>query len=297
MLHTGLKFENVFNFDVSNGQFYQNHKSLFSLLGFKQLTRRHAVQCAQRGCYRMTGASLTYGDLFGLFRSWESVPLQEELIVYPQPADRSQLHLPSRSWQGDITVRRWIVEDPFYVTGVRNYQAGDSLKSINWSATARAGKLQVHRRDFTADYRIMVLLNVEDHAGMWEVVNNTELIEQGIRLAAGFVQFAAEQGLETGFASNGHDLDMPGVPITTQMGSGSDHMLYLFERMAKLVIASTTPFDLLLDQLANQLDDSCDIVIVSAFMNAKMELAVDRLRSDGHGVEWMPLSVRTGDAA
>ena len=31
LLHTGLKFQSDANFDVSNGQFYQNHKSLFSL--------------------------------------------------------------------------------------------------------------------------------------------------------------------------------------------------------------------------------------------------------------------------
>lgn len=297
ILHTGLKFENIFNFDVSNGQFYQNHKSLFSLMGNKQLTRRHPVQCVQRGCYRLTSASITFGDLFGLFRSWKSVTLQEELIVYPMPADRSLIQLPSRSWQGDISVRRWIVEDPFYVTGVRDYQAGDSLKSINWNATARSSKMQVHRRDFTADYRLMVLLNVEDHADMWEIVNNTALIEQGIRLAAALVQYATEQGLETGFATNGHDIDIPGLPVITEMSSGSEHLLYMLERMAKLAIASVTPFYLLIDKLEEQMDERCDVVIVSAFMSDKIELAVERLRSHGHGVEWLPLALQAGDAA
>ena len=37
LLHTGLKFQSDANFDVSNGQFYQNHKSLFSLRGNRQL--------------------------------------------------------------------------------------------------------------------------------------------------------------------------------------------------------------------------------------------------------------------
>ena len=46
----------------------------------------------------------------------------------------------------------------------------------------KAGKLPVHRRDFTADYRLMVLLDVEDHEQMWEAVNQTQLIEYGIRL-------------------------------------------------------------------------------------------------------------------
>lgn len=298
LLHTGLKFQSDANFDVSNGQFYQNHKSLFSLRGNRQLTRRHAVQCMQRGCYRLTSASLTYGDLFGMFSTWAAVPLKEELLVYPQPVDYSELNLPSRSYQGDITVRRWVVEDPFTISGVRDYHSGDSLKTINWNATARAGKLQVHRRDFTADYRLMVLLNVEDHEQMWEAVNQTQLIEYGIRLAAALVQYATEQGLETGFASNGHDLDVPGSAMSVERGNGSDHLLHMFEQMAKLVIVRTVPFDALLEQLAAQWkgDESCDIVIISAFMSEKIELAADKLRSDGHSVDWMPIPTLAGQA-
>ncbi|MFC5648489.1 DUF58 domain-containing protein [Paenibacillus solisilvae] len=299
LVHTGLKFQSDANFDVSNGQFYQNHKSLFSLRGNRQLTRRHAVQCVQRGCYRLTGASLTYGDLFGMFSSWTAVPLKEELIVYPQPADYSELLLPSRSYQGDITVRRWIVEDPFTISGVRDYHSGDSLKTINWNATARAGKLQVHRRDFTADYRIMVLLNVEDHELMWEVVNQTAVIEQGIRLAAALVQYAAEQGLETGFASNGHDLDVPGTAIYVERGNGNEHLLQIFEQMAKLAIIRAVPFDVLMEQMAEQWrdEDSFDIVLISAFMSEKIERAADKLRSDGHSVDWMPIPSQAGETA
>ncbi|MCQ6562091.1 DUF58 domain-containing protein [Paenibacillus mendelii] len=295
-LHTGLKFESEFNFDVSSGQFYQNHKSLFSLMGYKQLTRRHAVLCNQRGCYRLTSASLTYGDLFGFYRAWVNVPLSEELIVYPKPLDRADIQLPSHSWQGDISVRRWIVEDPFFVTGVRDYRPGDPLKGINWSATARAGQIQVHRRDFTADYRLMVVLNVEDHTDMWDTVNDTELIEQGIRCAAGYIQYATEQGLESGFASNGHELDIPGKPMIEEMGSGHEHLMAILEQMAKLVIVRAMPFDALLAYIGTTLDARCDLVIVSAFMNDKITAEVERLRHGGHGIHWVPIG-RSEEAA
>ncbi|BBH19949.1 hypothetical protein Back11_12940 [Paenibacillus baekrokdamisoli] len=300
LLHTGLKFERNANFDVSSGQFYQNHKSLFSLMGNKQLTRRHSVQCVQRGFYRLSSASLSYGDLFGMFSSHVKLPLKEELVVYPQPVDYSELNFPSRSFQGDIAVRRWIVEDPFTISGVRDYHSGDSLKTINWNATARAGKLQVHRRDFTADYRLMILLNVEDHAEMWDVVKDTELIEQGIRMAAALVQYATEQGLETGFAANGHEIDVPGMPMTVERSSGNEHLLHILEQMAKLVIVREVPFDALLHQLTErwQDEDSYDVVIVSAFMSEKIELAIDKMRSGGHSVDWMPINlVRVGDSA
>ncbi|MBP3963340.1 DUF58 domain-containing protein [Paenibacillus lignilyticus] len=290
LLHTGLKFESDTNFAVSHGQFYQNHRSLFSLMGNKQLKRRHTVLAASRGCYRLTSASLTFGDLFGMFSSWRSVPLEVELLVYPQPADRSLIQLPSRSWQGDIAVRRWIVEDPFYISGVREYRPGDSFKMINWSATARTGAMQVHRRDYTADYRLIVLLNVEDHAGMWEAVNHPALIEEGIRYAAAILQYATEQGVETAFASNGHELDHPESVMKVERGSGSEHLTHLYGQLAKLVIVRTQPFDAMVQQLSSEWEERCDVVIISAFMSDPIEREMAKLRGDGHSVDWLPIA-------
>ncbi|MBM7563310.1 DUF58 domain-containing protein [Paenibacillus sacheonensis] len=295
-LHAGLRFQSDANFAVSNGEYFQNHRSLFSLMGNKQLTRRHAVQASQRGCYRIKSASLTFGDLFGLFSTWKSVPLQVELLVYPLPADRDLIQLPSRSWQGDIAVRRWIVEDPFAISGVREYRPGDPLKMINWSATARTGGLQVHRRDYTADFRLIVLLNVEDHAGMWHAVNDTTVIEHGIRLAAGILQLATEQGLETAFACNGHELDNPASIMKTERGGGHEHLNYLFGQLSKLVIARTLPFDAMLEQLAPEWGERSDIVVISAFMSERIGDMMAKLRKDGHAVDWLPIAAEEAEA-
>ena len=93
-----------------------------------------------------------------------------ELLVYPKPALVPIHELPYHSWQGDQSVRRWIISDPFIIAGVRGYQAGDTYKQINWKATAKTGTLQVHQYDFTADRRLMIYLNVDDAEGMWRSV-------------------------------------------------------------------------------------------------------------------------------
>lgn len=296
-LDTGLKFDSDANFDVSDGTLYQNHKSLFSLMGYKQLTRRHNVLCSKRGCYRLTSAALTFGDLFGFHKKWMRVPLSEELIVYPTPADMSELNLPSRSWQGNVSVRRWIVEDPFYVTGVRDYMPGDSLKSINWSATARVGELQVHRRDYTADYKLMVVLNVDDHDFVRTTVRNPAVIERGIRYAASLVQYATEQGMATGFVTNGYNRDKPDQMIDVQMETGSDHMFHIYEQLAKLVIAPVMKFEALLQGIAEQYADRYDIVVLTSYTSERIEAALDKLRSEGHGVDVIAIPQQAGDAA
>nr|WP_246427618.1 DUF58 domain-containing protein [Paenibacillus phyllosphaerae] len=198
---------------------------------------------------------------------------------------------------GEVAVKRWIVHDPFVISGARPYQSGDPLKDINWQATARAGSLQVHKHDFTADYRLMIMLNIEDHEGMWETVNDSERIEYGIRYAAGAAQFAAEQGLEFGFASNGHDIDSPGMPIIEPLSAGGEQLEGTLTAMARLSIARSIPFDVLVEQMANRLPDRCDVVIVSAFWSEKLESAAERLRSEGHGVYWVNIGIEKEGAA
>lgn len=296
-LGSGLLFGSGDNLDVSSGSLYQNHASLFSLGGRRQITRRHHVRCAKRGVYRLTSAAISTGDLFGLFRSWKPVPLHAELIVYPLPADRSELGLPAHSWQGDVTVRRWIMEDPFLVSGVRPYRNGDPLKAVNWGATARTGTLQVRKHDYTADYRLVVLLNVEDHAGMWQAVSDKELIEHGIRKAAGMLQLAEEQGLAFGFASNGHDLDQPSLPVWTTRAAGREHLLHVLDTMARLVINRSVPFESLMSEAAAHTDERCDIVVISAFWSDVLEEKAAALRLQGHHVYWLPIESPTGEEA
>ena len=55
--------------------------------------------------------------------------------------------MPSRKWQGDVLVKRWIMPDPFLVGGLREYRAGDPMRSVHWGASARTGRMQVKTYD------------------------------------------------------------------------------------------------------------------------------------------------------
>ncbi|MCS7461963.1 DUF58 domain-containing protein [Paenibacillus doosanensis] len=286
LIHAGLKFYSQANLDINDGSMFQNHKSLFSLMPYTQITRRHRIRCLKRGCYRLSTASLTWGDLLGLHRSTLKLTLDAELLVYPKPAELDELQLPSHSWQGDITVRRWIVEDLFMISGVREYRYGDPLNGVNWKATARSGKLQVHQRDYTADHRLMIYLNVEDHEKMWSQVNDEPLFEYGLSCAAAIAEYAIRQGMEAGFATNAYSVDAPKEPVRVEPGSGTEQLTLLLETMAKVVVARSIPFDTLLEEeAADAYVRHRDILIISAYVSEKMEGPIDELRRNGNAVE------------
>ncbi|WP_036745590.1 DUF58 domain-containing protein [Paenibacillus sp. UNC451MF] len=284
LIHAGLRFYSQANLDINNGQLFQNHKSLFSLMPYTQITRRHRIYCSKRGCYRLNTASLTYGDLVGLYRNTLRLSLDTELLVYPKLASLDEMTLPSHSWQGDWSVRRWIVEDPFMISGAREYRYGDPLNGVNWKATARSGRLQVHQRDYTADHRLMIYLNVEDHEKMWNQVNDEALFEKGLSIAAAIAQRAIELGMEVGFSTNAYSVDSK-EPVRVEPRNGAGHMTYLLETMAKVVVARSIPFDTLLDEEAVNGFTNQDILIISAYVSDKMRAPMEQLRYQGNAVD------------
>lgn len=285
LIHVNLKFEQQFNLDISGGTHFQNHRSFFALMPYTQITRRHRVTCLQRGCYRLSSAALTSGDMLGLYKSSKQLTLSAELLVYPKPAALEPFELPSHSWQGDVTVRRWIVDDPFMIAGVREYRSGDPLKGINWKATARSGRLQVQQHDYTAEHRLLVYFNVEDHEKMWNQVNNVELMEKGISYAAAFAQLGIDRGMETGFGTNAYSIDEPKEPVRVEPMSGQGQLELLLETMAKLIVARSIPFDTFLEQEVERMVSGMDILIISPYVSDKMRIQIERLQSGGNAVD------------
>ncbi|WP_138751190.1 DUF58 domain-containing protein [Paenibacillus sinopodophylli] len=293
-LSTHLHFQKQENFSVSSGKLYQNHKSFFSLAPYTRIKRTHRMTCAKRGWYKLQTVTLTGGDLLGMSHTSKQLPLNSELIVYPKLAEVPIQELPYHSWQGDQSVSRWIINDPFIIAGVRQYQAGDTFKQINWKATAKTGDLQVHQYDFTADRRLMIYLNVDDAEGMWRSVTDFALIERGIEWAAGAAAAVIRQGMEVGFSAN---MPIIGESVSFHMEprGGSEHLLGIFEGMAKLEIERTELFHHLLEREARSGYSERDVLIITAYWNDELELHADRLRYNGNAVAIWLLTERAFD--
>lgn len=277
-----LEFAKQFNLDIKHNQF---HKSFFTLMPYMKITRRHKVRCKKRGCYFLNSVSLTCGDLFGVQEVSRTYNLSACILVYPSLVPIDEIPFPSHSYMGDVVVKRWIVEDPFMYSGVRDYQSGDPLNYINWKATARAGKLQVHKRDYTADPKLMIYLNLDISEDMWDAVTDPELIEKGISYAASIAQYAISNGIDTGFGCNGYLIDEPGKPVRIPPKSGITHLTYLFEAMAKLVIEREVTFYTFLEEDIQSGITATDFLFITPYISERIENQMARLRDRGNEVE------------
>ncbi|MBC8080412.1 MAG: DUF58 domain-containing protein [Gorillibacterium sp.] len=285
MILSGLHFGEQTNLDMSSGQFYQNHKSLFSLMPYTKVIRTHRIICKKRGYYRLQSAAMSVGDLLGTPAGTRSFHTSAELYVYPQLADLSGITISSHSFLGDVTVRRWIIEDPFLVSGVREYRYGDSLNRVNWKATARSGRLQVQQRDFTADPRLMLIVNVEVADKMWAAVTDPERIENGLSIAAALVHEAVASGVPVGFGFNGWMTGGEKESIYIEPQGGGEHLTFLLETMAKLVLERVQPIDVLLEADVQRSVTNTDYVIITPYTSPKMQQQLDALADNGNSIE------------
>ncbi|MCM8901674.1 DUF58 domain-containing protein [Caldicoprobacter algeriensis] len=283
-ISANLKFQKQFNLDIQHQQF---HKSLFSLMPYTRIIRRHKVKCLKRGCYYLNSVTMTCGDLFGFQEVSKEFQLSAQLLVYPKLIPMEDIPLPSHSWQGDVTVKRWIVDDPFMVAGVRDYAYGDPLNRINWKTTARTGKIKVNNLDFTANPRLMIYLNVDISEEMWNAVTEPEGIEKGISYVASIAQHIISRGIEVGFGSNGYLIDRPGEPVRILPRCSLEHLTTIYEALAKLVIARSVTFFTFLEQDLARGVTGMDFLIITSYASPRMENQIRKLKEYGNAVEFL----------
>lgn len=284
-----LRFAKQEDVDIRHEQF---HKSVFFLRGFKRIRRRHSFLCSHRGFYTLKSASLTTGDLLGLFNKFIRVPSDAYLYVYPRPLGIDETSPACLKWQGDVMMKRWILPDPILVNGIREYRPGDSQKDIHWGATARTGRLQVKVRDYTVSPRLYLLLNTQISEEQWGSIlehDDMEVIETGIRYAAHLASWAVSNGLEVGFACNGRLVDEEGV-VRLPAACSQAHLEMILQAMAKLEIVRERNFHTLMDYLYEDAVTGMDFAVISPYWSDTLEKRANKLRSLGNSVTYIPIN-------
>jgi uncharacterized protein (DUF58 family) len=119
------------------------HSEVFSLGPGERRYFRYELHARERGIFSLGPLSAQTGDVLGLEPTRTTDYRAELITVYPRVVHLPRLRLPTRSPLAALPARLPLFEDPARVTGVRDYQRGDSPRRIHWSATASAGRLLV----------------------------------------------------------------------------------------------------------------------------------------------------------
>ena len=154
-----------------------------------------------------------------------------------------------------------MIEDPYMFKGIRDYQSYDSFKSINFKASARAGKWLVNVHDYTIQQKVTILLNM-DRANQYY---DLRLYENSIRMAASMANAYEQEGIPVSLWSNGKDV-ITRESIELEEGCGLGHLHTLFENLARMEISlEVEDFGPSLKRAAEDPDSNSMYLFISPF--------------------------------
>ena len=258
--------------------------SLFTLMPYQQIRRRHHVAFLRRGAYNLGNASLTVGDLLGFLEMHREQAMDVPVLVYPRLLDERAIPQPLTHLLSEAIARRQLLSDPFLFRGIRPYQPGDPVRDIHWPASARTGEVQLRLHDPSAQSRLLVVLNMERTNAQWGerlMDYEQEEIEYEISMAATLCMQALDQGLCAGFAANmpiGQGNESAFVPPQ----GGTPAREALLGALAQLRLVRTLSFPTFLARLSEHRD--MDMILLSCYDSDEIQSAMDALRRCGNRV-------------
>ncbi len=232
--------------------------------GRKQFT--YTLHADRRGYYTIGPLHLRSGDLIGLTEELDTEGLADRLIVYPQIIPLRKVRLPSRSPIGTLRHTQPIFEDPSRVRGKRDYVAGDSLRRVDWKATATAGRLQVKQFEPSIAFETAIFLNL--NVDEYEQRTRVDATELAIVIAASLANWIIGQRQAAGLSINGADpLGMNETPQTLPPRKGRAHLARILDVLARIRSTSTAPFHQMVQHEAAHLPWGTTVILITGSMD------------------------------
>lgn len=176
------------------------------VMPYQRVRRTYKMHINKRGRYFIRDVELEIGDFVGFKTVEQKISVEKEIIVFPMKTKLENSVVPLGSLSGDVSVKRWIIDDPLMTIGIREYTGNEPERFIHWPSSVKYGNLMVKNFDFTTDNSVVVVLNMEAMKPCWNAPEE-ELIEKVISLARAVMEEFEDLKIPYGFATNAYNVD------------------------------------------------------------------------------------------
>jgi len=242
----------------------------------------YSLVARKRGYYRVGPLKITTGDLLGIHQDEREEDTAQYLTVYPTVIPLHELGLPSHSPLGSLRYKEPIYEDPTRQAGKRDYVRGDSLRRIDWKASAAVGRLQVKQFEPSIALETAVFLNLNIDEYFYR--RRFDATELAIVTAASIASWVISKKQSIGLFTNG--LDPIGKNETAQplaVRKGRAHLMRLLETMARLKTSQGIPLARLLHDQRPHLSWGTTVVLITG--QAEEELFDEFFQAQRSGLD------------
>lgn len=206
----------------------------------QQAEFRLPVVIDHRGRYVLNHLAVYGGDFLGLSEQVRRLERFNEVIIAPKEAPEPEVLASLGGFLGEISVNRFLHEDPVLTVGFREYTGREPMKMISWTQSAKGRGLMVKNYDYTIEPTVSVLICIRESVskdaleGCWSLARTVcRLLEErripyelstNAALAGGWEdgELTIRQGLGAGHFSK--VLELLGRATSATMVSGESFL-------------------------------------------------------------------------
>jgi uncharacterized protein (DUF58 family) len=243
----------------------------------------YKLNAYKRGYYPVGPFTTKFGDTLGLADVQELERQPDFITVYPHIITFTNAHLPSRSPLGTMRHQQPIFEDPSRVRGKRDYVASDSLRRVDWKASASTGRLQIKQFEPSIALQTVIFLNL--NGSEYNTRNRIDATELAIVVAASLANWAVIQKQAVGLTTNGidsHSNNQAVQPIPSRKGRG--HLIHILDLLARIQTAETRSLTEMLSKETPNLPWGTTVVIITGSIDEKIFDEIFQIKRRGQSV-------------
>ncbi len=243
----------------------------------------YTVYANKRGYYPVGPLFIVGGDLFGLSKPVQLNHPAEYLTVYPNIIPLSSVQIPSRSPQGTLRHHQQIFEDPSRLFGKREYTHGDSLRRVDWKASASSGRLQV--KIFEPSIALETLIFLDLNNENYNYRHRSEATELAIVIAASLAAWVVGKRQSVGLNINGQDpLAENGIPQYVPPRKGQAQLMRMLEVLARIQAKTQQSLVNVVRQQRHHLAWGTTLMVITGLVNDDLLGELHQARRAGQNV-------------
>ena len=210
----------------------------------QRFEKRIPASITARGRYLIQGFTVSGGDFLGLSEYSAAFGWGSEIVVPPRESPETDVDAFFGGFLGDVSVSRFLFEDPVLTLGYREYTGREPMKTISWTQSARTGRLMVKKYDYTLEPSVCVMLNVDDPG------STPEALEQCFSLTRSICRKLEDQGVKYEFRTNVQIVGGMDAWYTVSEGLGQRHFQGILEGLGRATYAAAFSCRRLVEQAA-----------------------------------------------
>ncbi len=242
----------------------------------QRLRRSFRAYLDARGRYFLRGATLSGGDFLGLRTVTDYYPVNREIVVLPKAMPGVTVKETLGDFLGDVSVNRFIMEDPVLTLGFREYTGREPQRAISWTQSARMGRTMVKNYDHTLDLSVTIILNVDHPADMQEAGAR---IEGCFSCARSVCEALEDRKVKYGMITNATSAGAIGLWSQVGDGLGHNHLMTILEGLGRATYSSTGRFAALVERAVRRDEAGRYYIVITPCLTPEYGALLSRLSS------------------